>query len=104
MLGARVGPTGWLLSTGSRGPGKTQLVTIRIGHMKEPLAPLGIARRRVRPAASGDKPGIERVDLGLVEDHPPPPGPPPFGRLRDQVEKAGTGAEAGERRLFAAID
>src|ERR1700730_1232963 len=91
-------------SSGPQPPGKTEFVTVRIGQVKKALAPFGIARRGVGPAAGSDQSGIERVDLGDVKDQASPPGPPALGPLGEEGEKNGSGAKTREFRLFAAIE
>src|SRR6266478_3844630 len=104
MLAARDGLAGRLFAARSRRPGETQLVTIRIRDMKKPLPPLRVARRGMRPVPGGDQTGIERIDVGFVKDQASPPRPAPFCRLRDQVEKIGACAKAGEGCVFSAMD
>ena len=47
---------------------ETEFVTIRVGQVEEPLAPFGVARRRVRAIAGRDHARMQRVDVGMVED------------------------------------
>ena len=58
-----------------------KLVTIRVGQVKETLAPFGISRGCVRPIPRRDYAPIERINVRIVEDHSSPPGPMPLGRL-----------------------
>src|SRR5580704_19514097 len=46
---------------------------------------------------------MQRIDVGIVEDHAAPPRPAPLSRLRDQIEIARSGPQAGELRVLAAI-
>jgi hypothetical protein len=39
---------------------------------------------------------VKCVNIGNVEDYPPPPGPAPFGGLGDEVEIARPCSKAGE--------
>src|SRR5271165_3024695 len=84
-------------------PGEGELVAVRIGHVKVSLAPFRVARRRVRPASRCNETPIQRIDIGLVKDDASPPGPAPSGRLENKIEKIVAGAQAGERRIFAAM-
>jgi hypothetical protein len=68
-------------------PSEAQFVAIRIGHVKEPLAPLGIARCRVRSITRCDHTRIEAVDIGMVKDDTSPPGPLSFCRLCHEIEE-----------------
>jgi len=68
-------------SLGTQRPSKTELVTIRVGQVKESLAPFGISRGGVRLVPRRDYAPVERVNLRIVEDHSSPPGPMPRGRL-----------------------
>ena len=76
-LGGYIGVT----SLGRQRPNKAELVTIRVGQVKETLAPFGISRGRVRPVPCRDYAPIERINVRIVEDHSSPPGPMPLGRL-----------------------
>jgi hypothetical protein len=67
----------------SQWPSEAKFVAIRIGQVEEPLAPFGIARRRVWSITSRDHARIEGVNVGMVEDDTPPPRPPSLRRLRD---------------------
>src|SRR5262249_23228811 len=84
--------------------GEAELVTIRVGQVEEALAPFGIARRRVRTVARRHDAGMQRVDVGMVEDDASPPRPRPLGRLRDQIEIARSGPKARKRGVGAAVD
>src|ERR1700730_14057639 len=85
-------------------PGEAELMAVRVGQVEEPLAPLRIARCGVRSVAGGDHAGVERVDVGMVEDDPPPPGPDPLCGLGDEIEVAAAGPKARERGVVAAIE
>ena len=69
---------------------QAELVTIGIGQVEEPLAPFGIARRRIWAIAGRDHSRMEGVNVGVVEDHASPPGPLALGRSRDEIEIAGS--------------
>src|SRR5262249_14275654 len=83
---------------------KAELVAVWVGHVKEALAPFRIARRRVRAVTGRDHLRMKRVDVGLIEDDTPPPGPVSLGGLRDQIEIAGAWAKAGEGGAVAAVN
>src|SRR3954451_7505361 len=85
-------------------PRKTQLVAVRVGDVKEALAPFCVARRRLRPESSRDEPGIEAIDIVVVKNRATPPRPIPVRGLHDQVEKIRPRAETGETRILAAIE
>src|SRR5215208_2788333 len=71
-------------------------MTVGIGQVKEPLAPLCVARRRGWPKTLVDGTVIERIHVAHVEDHPPPPGPPPLWRRNREVQVARPRLEAAE--------
>ena len=77
-------------------PGKAELVTIGIGQVEEPLAPFGIAGRRLWAIAGRNHSRMEGVNVGAVEDHASPPGPLALGRLRDEIEIARSRPKARE--------
>jgi len=52
----------------SQWPSEAKFVAIRIGQVKEQLAPFGIARCGVWSVAGHDHARIEGVDVGMVED------------------------------------
>jgi hypothetical protein len=54
------------------------------------LAPLGVARRRLRVQARGERARVHRVDVVHVEDETAPPGPAPLRRLGDEIEVLAT--------------
>src|SRR5262252_2760934 len=83
--------------------GEAELVTIRVGQVKEPLAPFGVARRRVRAIAGRDHARVERVDVGMVEDDASPPRPRSLGGLGDQIEVARSGPKARKGGVVAAV-
>src|SRR6266516_1212321 len=83
--------------------GEAELVTVRIGQMEEALAPFRIARRGVRPVAGRDHAGVQRIDVGMIENDTPPPRPVSLGGLRDQIEIARSRPKARERSLASAV-
>ncbi len=105
---SRVGRRGFLIEVRHRGwsaqrLGKTELVAVRVGQMEEALAPFGIARRGVRTVAGRDHAGVQRIDVGMVEDDTPPPGPVSFSGLGDEVEIAHSRPKAGERGVPSTV-
>jgi hypothetical protein len=72
--------------------------------VEEPLAPFGIAGRRVRSIASHDHARMEAVNVGMMEDDTPPPGPLPLRRLCDEIKKAGSSPEACKCRIMTAMN
>ena len=92
-----------ILPTSSQWPSKAEFVTIGIGQVEEPLAPFGIAGRRIWAVARRDHSRMEGVNVGAVEDHPSPPGPLSLGRLRDEIEIAGSGPKAREYCVLTAV-
>src|SRR5262249_38970927 len=69
-------------------PRETQFMTVRISEMKEAFAPFGIAGRGRRLEACRQGFCIDFIDIDNIEHYPPPPEPPPFGRLGDEIEIA----------------
>src|SRR6516164_3323205 len=85
-------------------PSEAELVTIRISQVEEALAPFRVARWPIRPIAGRNHASIERIDIAMIEDDAPPPGPGPASGLHDQIEKALSRPKAGERRILTAMD
>src|SRR5262249_15543556 len=79
-------------------------VTIGIGHVEEPLAPFGIAGRRIWAIAGRDHSRMEGVNVGAVEDHASPPVPLALGRLRDEIDIAGSHPKARECSVLTAVN
>jgi len=88
----------------SHRPGEAQFMAVRIGQMKETLAPYGITWRGVRSIAVRDDTGVQGVDIRHVEDDATPPCPVPLFRLDDEVQIAGSGPKTGEGCVLAATD
>src|SRR5690348_64309 len=84
--------------------GEAELLTVRVGHVEEPLAPFGVARLSIRVKAGRDYSCVQAVDIGVVEDHMPPPRPGPLDWLGDEIEIAGSRTKARERCIVAAIN
>src|SRR5262249_9402197 len=88
----------------SQWPSEAKFVAIRIGQVKEPLAPFGIARRRVRSVTRGDHARIEGVDVGMVEDDTSPPRPVSLRGLCDEVEKAASSPKTCKRGVITTMN
>src|SRR6266851_8119229 len=93
------------LLAGNRGqrPGETEFVAVGVIEVEEALAPFGVAGRGSWLVSRCECTVVKCVNIGNVEDYPPPPGPAPLERLGDEVEIARPCSKAGERRPFAAM-
>ena len=83
---------------------ETELVTFRVGQVEEPLAPFGVARRRVRAIAGRDHARMQGIDVGMVEDDTSPPRPTPLRRLGDEIEIAASRPKARKRCVVATVN
>src|SRR5712671_523945 len=83
---------------------EAKFVAIRIGQVEEPLAPFGVARCRVWSVAGRDHARIQGVDVGIVEDDPPPPRPISLRGLCDEIEKAGSGPKTCKRGVTTTMN
>src|SRR5260370_29705879 len=83
---------------------EAKLVAIRIGQVKEPLAPFGIARCRVWSIAGRDHARMEGVDFGMVEDDASPPRPISLRGLCDEIEKARSSLKTCKRGVIATMN
>src|ERR1700730_10262758 len=63
--------------------------------MEEALTPLGIAGHGGWLVSRCERTVVKCVNIGNVEDYPPPRGPAPLGRLGDEVEIARPCSKAG---------
>src|SRR5216683_7421128 len=88
----------------SQWPSEAKFVAIRIGQVKEPLSPFGIARCRVWSVAGRDHARIEGVDVGMVEDDTSPPRPISLRGLCDEIEKAGSSLKTCKRGVIATMN
>jgi hypothetical protein len=88
----------------SQWPSEAKFVTVRIGQVKEPLAPFGIARRRLWSVAGRNYSRVEAVDVGMVEDDTSPPGPISLRGLCDEVEKAGSSPKTCKPGFIATMN
>ena len=85
-------------------PSEAKFVAIRIGQVKEPLTPIGIAWWRVWSITGRDHIRVEGVNIGMVEDDTPPPRPLSFRGLCDQIEKAGSSPKACKRSAMTTMN
>jgi hypothetical protein len=88
----------------SQWKGEAKFVAIRIGQVKEPLAPFGVARCRVWSVAGRDHARIEVVDVGMVEDDTSPPRPISLRGLCDEIEKARSSLKTCKRGVIATMN
>src|SRR5262245_23469860 len=88
----------------SQWPSEAEFVTIRVGQVEEPLAPLGIARCRVWNVAGRDHVRMEGINVRVVKNNTSPPGPPPLDRLGDEIEIAGSSPKARKRSVLTSIN
>ena len=79
-------------------------MTIWVGQVKEPFPPFGIAWRRVRTIAGRDHARVQGVNVGMVENHPPPPRPSSLGGLGDEIEVAASSPKARERACITTVN
>src|SRR5258708_10087432 len=86
------------LLDGNRGqrPGETEFVAVGVIEVEEALTPFGIAGHGSWQVSRCERTVVKCVNIGNVEDYPPPPGPAPLGRLGDEVEIARPCSKAGE--------
>src|ERR1700675_168567 len=77
-------------------PSETEFVAVRVIEVEEALTPFGIAGHGSRLVSRGERTVVKCVNIGNVEDYPPPPGPAPLGRLGDEIEIARPCSKAGE--------
>ena len=77
-------------------PGETEFVAVGVIEVEEALAPFGIAGHGSWQVSRCERTVVKCVNIGHVEDDPPPPGPVQLGRLRNEVQIARPCSEAGE--------
>ena len=77
-------------------PSETEFVAVGVNQVEEALTPFGIAGRGRGLAPRYERTVVKCVNIGNVEDYAPPPGPPPVGRLGDEVKIARPCLKAGE--------
>src|SRR5208283_2245413 len=88
----------------SQGSGEAELMPVRVGEMKETLAPCGVTWRRVRLIAVRDDIGMQSVDIRHVENDATPPYPVLPFRLNGEVQVARSSPKTGERCVLAPAD
>src|SRR5258708_38012255 len=62
-------------------PGGTEFVAVGVIEVEEALTPFGIAGHGSWQGSRIERPAAKCVNIGHVEDYPPPPGPVPLRRL-----------------------
>src|SRR5712671_4421564 len=77
-------------------PGETKFVAVGVIEVEEALTPFGIAGHGSWLVSRHERTVVKCVNIGNVEDYPPPPGPAPLGRLGDKVKIARPCSKAGE--------
>src|SRR5258708_38903244 len=88
----------------SQWPSEAKFVAIRIGQVKETLAPFGIARCRVWSIAGRDHARIEGIHVGMVEDDTSPPRPFSLRGLCHEIEKAGSSPKTCKRGVITTMN
>src|SRR6266446_2925676 len=83
---------------------EAKFVAIRIGQVKEPLAPFSIAWCGVWSVAGRNHARIEGVAVGMVEDDTSPPRPISLRGLCDEIEKAGSGPKTCKRGVITTMN
>src|ERR1700731_2981531 len=76
-------------------PGETEFVAVGVNQVEEALTPFGVAGHGSWLVSRSERTVVKCVNIGNVEDYPPPPGPAPLGRLGDEVEIARPSSKAG---------
>ena len=79
-------------------------MTVRVGQVEEPLAPLGVERCRVWSVAGRDHVSMEGINVRVVKDNTSPPGPIPLDRLGDEIEITCSSSKARKRCVLATIN
>src|ERR1700680_3023716 len=77
-------------------PNETEFVAVGVNWVEEALTPFGIVGHGSWLVSRCERTVVKCVNIGNVEDYPPPPGPAPLGRLDDEVEIARPCSKAGE--------
>ena len=79
-------------------------MTVWIGQVKEPLAPMGVLRRCIGSIAGSNYTPMEAIDVRVVKNHPSPPCPLPMAGLGSQIQKIRTRPQTCELCVLTAID
>src|SRR6266852_9957025 len=77
-------------------PSETEFVAVGVIEVEEALTPFGIPGHGSWLVSRCECTVVKCVNIGNVEDYPPPPGPAPLGRLGDEVEIARSCSKARE--------
>ena len=83
--------------------GKAELVAVRVEDVEVALAPRRVARRHRRAKSSRERSLVDRVNVRDVEDRASPVRAWLVTGHEIEVEELAAGAEAGKRRLGAAV-
>ena len=75
---------------------ETEFVPVGVNQVEEALTPFGITRFCCWLVSCCQRTVVKCVNIGNVENYPPPPGPAPLGRLGDKVKIARPCSKAGE--------
>src|ERR1700716_2074620 len=75
---------------------ETGFVGVGVDQVEEALTPFGVVGHGSRLVSRCERTVVKCVNIGNVEDHPPPPGPAPLGRLGDKIEIARPCSKVGE--------
>src|ERR1700733_10447050 len=77
-------------------PSETEFVAVGVNQVEEALTPFGIVGHSSWLVSRRERTVVKCVNIGNVEDYPPPPGPAPLSGLGDEVEIARPCSKAGE--------
>jgi hypothetical protein len=77
-------------------PSEAEFVAVGVNQVEESLTPFGVVGHGSWLVSRCERTVVECVNIGNVEDYPPPPGPAPLGRLGDEIEIARPCSKAGE--------
>jgi hypothetical protein len=75
---------------------EAEFVAVGVIEVEEALTPFGIAGNGSWLVPRCERTVVKCVNIGNVDDYPPPPGPAPLGRLGDEIEIARPCSKAGE--------
>ncbi len=83
--------------------GETQFVSVGVNEMEISLAPLGVTRRGLGRKPCCDRQTVDRVDVGDVDDHPPPAASAPLRVGEHQVQELVSHSETHEVRVGRSV-